>query len=74
MTASGGNCPPAGRREGGCPLAANAMVADPRTSTDVFSYLRGLAHPWDSALPDMPKLTVIGVSDSGRVVVHFLRN
>jgi len=73
-TVGGGNCPPTARRDGVCPLTVSAMVVDPRTSTDVFNYLRGLAHPWDSAFPDMPAMAVITVSDSGRTVVHFLRN
>ena len=73
-TTSGDDCPTQVRRVLGCPLIAKAMVVDPRTSTDVFSYLRALAHPWDSALPEMPKLAEISVSDSGRVIVHFLHN
>lgn len=73
-TAGGGVCPPWVRHVLGCPVSAKAMVVDPRTSTDVFNYLRGLAHPWDSAFPEMPKLAMISVSDSGRVIVHFLHN
>lgn len=73
-TANGSSCPPKVGRVLGLPLTAKAMVVDPRTSTEVFDYLRGLAQPWDSAFPDMPKLALITVSDSGHVIVHFLHN
>lgn len=73
-TAGGSDCPPMPRQRSGCPVTAQAMVVDQRISTEVFDFLRGLNHPWDSALPGMPRLAEILVSDSGRVTVHFLRN